>query len=175
MSGFDVKVSGNIGTILGPISSLAAGGGRQALQEGLSDGGDKVRTKVRKAMRAQTNPLKYETITSRVDGKRFGLAYIIKGDGKKTPIALFPHSVAGAVTAAPWGVSRTFKRSFVRPDTGALSARTTSKRFPVRKLYGPNMAKEVVKGQSLAAFEVGVSTDVLPAIERRLARLLAKG
>jgi hypothetical protein len=170
-----ITVSGNIAAIIGPISSLAAGGGRQALQEGLGDGGDKVRTKVRKAMRAQTNPLKYETITSRVSGSRFGLAYIIKGDGKATPINLFPHSAPGAVTAAPWGVSRTFKRSFVRPDTGALSARTTSKRFPVRKLYGPNMAKEVVKGQSLAAFEVGAGSDVLPAIERRLARLLSKG
>jgi hypothetical protein len=166
-----ISVSGSIASIVAPLSRLASGNGLRAVQDGLTEGGDKVRTKVRKALKAQTNPIKYATITSRVDGKRNGFSYFIEAKGGGLPIKEFPHSAPGSVSASPWGVARTFKRSFVKAG-GALVARLTRKRFPVRKLYGPSLSKELVKDQSLAAFEVGVRADVVPAIDKRLARLL---
>jgi hypothetical protein len=166
-----ITISGGTAEIAGPLSRVAAGAGLRAVQEGLTEGGDKVRTKVRKALKTQTNPLKYATITSRVDGLRAGMSYIIKAKGKGLPIEEFPHSAPGAVTASPWGVARTFKRSFVKAG-GALMARLSRSRFPIRKLFGPSLRKELVKDQSLAAFELGVRTDIVPAIDKRLARLI---
>ena len=167
-----IVVSGSLAEIITPLARAASGNALRALKEGLGEGGDKVRTKVRKALRAQTNVKKAESVNSRTSSVRAGLEYIIKGTGKGIPIEEFPVSAPGHVTASPWGVARVFKRSFVRPDTGAYSARLSSKRFPVRKLFGPSIAKEIVKDQSLAAFEAGVRSDVIPIIEKRLARIL---
>ncbi len=171
MSGISVVVSGTLGTIIAPLSKLTNPAAMQPLREGLYEGGDKVRTGVRKALKAQTNVLKYDSITSRVNSRREGLTYGITGEGKGLPIREFPHAAPGHIVASPWGVSHTFKRSFVKPDSGAFVARLSSKRFPIRKLYGPSLAKEIVKDQSLDAFEVGVATHVVPAIEKRLARV----
>jgi hypothetical protein len=167
-----IVVSGTMAQVMAPLRKIA-GGKMGVLENGLSDGGDKVRTKVRKALKTQTNVKKYGTITSRVQGARRGLSYVITGEGKGLPIDEFPVSAPGSVSASPWGVMRKFKRSFVR--AGKFVARLSSKRFPVRRLYGPSIAKEIVKDQSLAAFEAGVRTDIVPEIDKRLARLLSGG
>lgn len=167
-----IEVVGNVASIIAPLEKVADGN-LQPLKEGLYEGGDKVRTRVRRALRVQTNVTKAASINTRVLSVRAGLSYIIKGEGKGIPIKEFPVNASGSVTAAPWGVSRTFKRSFVKVG-GSFVARLTSKRFPLRKLYGPSVAKEIVKDQSLEAFEAGVRSDILPAINKRIARLLAR-
>jgi len=171
MSDFRVTVTGSLAEIIAPLSKLTNSEAMQPLREGLYEGGDKVRTKVRKALKVQTNVSKYTSITSRVDSRKNGLSYGITGEGKGLPISEFPHSAPGNIVATPWGKEHRFKRSFVKPDTGAFVARLSSKRFPIRKLFGPSLAKEIVKDQSLDAFETGVRTDVVPAIEKRLARM----
>lgn len=171
MSGFHVTVTGTLGEIIAPLSRLTDPAALQPLREGLYEGGEKVKTKVRKALKVQTNVSKYASITSRVNARKNGLTYGITGEGKGLPIVEFPHAAAGSIVATPWGVEHRFKRSFVKPDTGAFVARLSSKRFPIRKLFGPSLAKEIVKDQSLAAFEVGVKADVVPAIEKRIARM----
>lgn len=165
-----ITVKGTVAQVVAPLRKLADGN-MNVLLNGLSDGGDKVRTKVRKALKTQTNVKKYGTITSRVEGGRRGYDYVITGEGGGLPIAEFPVSAPGSVSASPWGVMRQFKRSFVR--AGKYLARISSKRFPVRKLYGPAISKEIVKDQSLDAFETGVRSDIGPEIDRRLARLLS--
>ena len=164
----EIVVSGSLATITAPMQNLASGADR-AMREGLYEGGDKVRTRVRRALKVQTNVKAYGSITQRVPGVRAGLTYIIRGEGKGMPIELFPVSAPGPVVASPWGVVHTFKRSFA--NRLGYRARTTSKRFPIRRLYGPSVAKEIVKDQSAEAFEAGVRADVLAAIEKRLARL----
>lgn len=166
-----IVVSGGLAEIIAPLQAL----GRNALQplrEGLYEGGDKVRTRVRRALREQTNVKKAASVNDRATSVRSGMSYIIRGVGKGLPIAEFPVTAAGAISASPWNVSRVFKRSFVHPSNGGYVARTSSKRFPVRKLFGPSIAKEIIKDRSLAAFHAGVRADIVPAINKRLARLL---
>lgn len=167
-----IVVEGSTATIVAPMQKLGANA-LQPLREGLYEGGDKVRTRVRRALRAQTNVLKAASVNTRVTSARAGLSYVIKGEGKGLPITEFPTSTPGGrIASSPWGVSRLFKRSFVKPNSGAFVARLTSKRFPIRKLFGPSIAKEIVKDRSLAAFEDGVRADIVPMIEKRMARLL---
>ena len=163
-----IKVSGNIAEIIAPFQQLGAGG-IMPLREGLYEGGDKVRTRVRRALKKQTGVSAYSTITQNVEGIRSGMSYLIKTDRGGLPIKLFPVSAPGSVSASPWGVSRTFKRSFVKAG-GKYMARISSKRLPVRSLYGASLKKEIVKDASLAAFDAGVKADIAPMIEKRLKR-----
>jgi hypothetical protein len=152
----------------------------RAISEGLREGGDKTRTAVRRALKAQTGVKAYKSITSRTrsyadDG---GLRYTIVGTGKGMKIEEFPVKITrgagGGVVSAPWAAGRKFKRSFVikgRGIEGAL-ARTTNKRFPVRKFYGPSVAKEIGQGQSASAFFAGAETFVLDRIIVRVGRAL---
>jgi hypothetical protein len=168
-----IAVSGNIAKIAAPITRLAGAEAQRAMVQGLIEGGDKVKTKVRKGLRKQTTPLNYSTITTRVAGVRAGMSYIIRATGKGLPLTLFPTRTPGHVEGGAWGHFQTFKRSFVRAD-GALMARLPgAKRFPVRRTFGPSLPKELVKDQSLSAFEAGVRSDIAPAIEKRLARIVS--
>lgn len=84
----------------------------------------------------------------------------------------------GEVYAVPWGIGRTFVRSFVKPD-GALRQANPGggghQKWRFRALYGPAIAKEIVKDRSLVAFETAVETIVMPEIEKRLASLVSEG
>lgn len=155
--------------------------GEVEMARGLNDAGDLVLTQVRKALQGQMNVLKYGTILDTTHGIPAApgrsvsghLTYAITASGKGLPIRDFPvqASVGGPVTAEPWGVAHTFKRSFVT-KTGRLLARRTASRFPIRGLRGPSPAKELVKGQSLDTFERAVPALVEPTIMRRLVRLM---
>lgn len=81
-------------------------------------------------------------------------------------------SAGGPVTASPWGVAHTFERSFVTSKRGLLRARRGKSREPIRALFGPSPAKEIVKDQALATFEAAVPGIVEPTIMRRLIRLM---
>jgi hypothetical protein len=68
------------------------------------------------------------------------------------------------VSAAPSGPRRVFPDTFIGPSLdGHVFARTTGKRFPIRKLWGRPVPAEMVKDQTKAAFESVVATE-LPAI-----------
>ena len=154
------------------VAKLGDGRVAQVAREGLQEGGDKVRTQVRRALKVQTNVKRYGVIVANVPGRLAGpLQYIISASGKGLPIQEFPYSVPGPVEASPWAVSRTFKRSFRQRYKGGLRARLSSKRFPIRSLYGPSLPKELIKDQSAAAFFKG-SSEVLQAIEKRVARIM---
>ncbi|MDC7784795.1 hypothetical protein PQJ75_00820 [Rhodoplanes sp. TEM] len=88
-----------------------------------------------------------------------------KGKGQWGPL---PQDFAPEVTSYPWGPAHTFQRSFWDPKRGPRAALPDNRH--IRTLYGPNLAKEIGKGQSLEAFHLGVQTEVVPAIQRKLAR-----
>ncbi|HWW46558.1 MAG TPA: hypothetical protein VNZ94_01810 [Xanthobacteraceae bacterium] len=169
-----IVVKGTLAEIIVPMVELSGPKAARALREGLYEGGAKVRTRVRRALKEQTNVKDYGTVVERVTDAKSGLTYIIKGDPKAVPITKFPVNSAGSVTAEPWNDARTFKRSFFKGGEPLKPmARTTSKRFPIRRLFGPSMAKELVKDDSLKAFEDGVGVDVMPVILKRLDRIVA--
>lgn len=152
----------------------------QAIARGLNEGGNKVRTQVQHALQRQTGLVKYRSVTSRlltISASPGKLDYQIIAKGRPAiPIKEFrvkrgPHGVV----AFPWAKEHDFKRSFVGSGgrvSGAFMARIGKERFPVRRLFGPSLAKELDKDQSAEAFNSGASAFVPPAIEKHLDKLL---
>ena len=166
----------------------------RAISQGLNEGGDKVRTQVRRAMRQQTGLLRLNSVTKRERNVRAfatGLApksgigpsrgasleYAVVYSGKPpTKPAEFKTSVktgpGGGVTVWMWNVAHKFKRSFQQKFRGGLRMRLGGSRLPVRAFDGPNLAKEAVKGDVAATFLAQSAALVPPMIEKRLARAL---
>jgi hypothetical protein len=158
-----------------------------AIARGLNESGDKVRTRVQRGLKEQTNVKTYRSITSRMRMTRAfaersrgagsggeALCYSIIASGKGIPIGEFPLSVTSkGVDAKSWGVDHLFRRSFREKLTGKLRARTGSSRFPLRALYGPSLPNEFDKGAMPGLFYASVGEFVPPALLKHLARALA--
>ena len=168
---------------------------RRAIAQGLNEGGDKVRTQVRAAMRQQTGLVRLSSVTSRERNVRAfatgfeaksgvgpprpgGLSYTIVYTGKPTKPKEFRWKATtgpgGGVTVWMWNVYHKFQRSFLGAGkiAGLLKMRKIGPRLPTRSFDGPNLAKEAVKGDVAHTFLVGAGTIVPPIIEKRLARAL---
>lgn len=154
-----------------------------AVARGLNEGGDLVRTQVRRALKEQTGVKAYRSITSRTEQAGKGtnraapgrLTYAIYASRKPIPLGEFPVKVTvgpgGGVDGKTWGVDHLFKRSFVLH--GKFKARLGSARMPIRTLLGPNLAKELTKDRSAAAFWSTTAEAVPPAVLKQLAKALS--
>lgn len=100
-----------------------------------------------KKQRARTNRLQYEIFSS-------GSALSLKEFGAK--------QFRFGVKAKPWGETQKFESAFIFTGTpksgnpfagGHAFIRTSGSSFPVRKMFGPAVPTEIVKGESKAAFE----------------------
>ncbi len=167
-----------------------------AIARGLNEGGDKVRTKVQKALQKQTSLVRYGSVTSRVRTARAfggqgdlssvskgsavgqGMSYQIIVSGKPTKMYEFKTQVTkgpgGGVTAWMWGNPHKFKRSFEGSGkiAGRLVMRTTGPRTPLRSFDGPNLAKEAIKDKSAEAFFATAETEVPAAVLKHLGKAL---
>jgi hypothetical protein len=146
-----------------------------AIAAGLNEGGEKVRTRVQQSLWKQTGATKYSSITQRVrvaPSGASGLAYGIVVAGRPVmKISEFKWKATGkGVEAKTWGVDHLFKRSFLLH--GGFKARLGPSRFPVRTLYGPNLAKELTQGATPQVFAAASRAYVGPAILKHLARVL---
>lgn len=173
-----ILVSLRDGGLAAYATRLQAAGetGRVELARGLNQAGDQIRTIVRQRLKTQMGVLRYgvvESHTRSVPATPALLEYTIFGSGKGLPIKEFPVAAAiGApVTAEPWAVSHTFARSFMTAKKGLLRARRGKERKPIRALYGPSPAKELIKAETAEAFERAVPMLVVPIIMTRLAKL----
>jgi hypothetical protein len=75
------------------------------------------------------------------------------------------------VSAALWNVRRRFDGAFPGPGGHAFK-RTTAKRFPIEKLWGPSIPKEMVKGATQAAFYQVVQASLPERLAHELCRVL---
>ena len=151
---------------------------QQALREALSAAGGKARTQVRRALREQTNVKAASDVNVRTRSFMNGsaLEYKIEGINKALPIDRVKGlevqtGQGGGVSAAPWNAPRQFQRSFVLD--GKYVARTGPDRFPLRRLWGPSIMKELVKGESKDTFERYATAELEAQVTRKLERLLA--
>ena len=170
---------------------------RREMERGLINGGDKLRTEVRKALKYQTGVIRYGAITQGVRGylDKGDLSYVIAASGSGLPIRNFKttatggrrfgnyrdqkrdgsgqfgglRSKGGGVTSAVWNAPRTFQRSFRRKD-GEFVAVLPGKRSK-RKLFGPSLPKELPVGQSVATWKAGADK-ILDAVMDRLEGLM---
>jgi hypothetical protein len=157
-----------------------------ALARGINEGGDKVRTQVQRALKAQTGVIKYQSITKRISTTRAypaynagagSMTYQIIAHGKGMPIVEFPVAVtARGVDAKTWGVDHLFKRSFAIKGKGVdgYRARLGDKRYPIRKLRGPSLTKEILQGRTVGVFQDSVMRFVRPAVYKHLLKAMSE-
>ncbi len=154
-----------------------------ALARGINEGGDKVRTQVQRALKTQTGVTKYASVTSRMKDSGRGwnraapgkLIYAIVATGKGIPIREFPVADTGhGIDAKTWGVDHLFRRSFAIKGRGpaGFRARLGDKRFPIRKLYGPSLPKELTKGDAVQVFHATAQRFVPPAVMKHLLKTM---
>jgi len=169
-----------------------------AIRQGLNEGGDLVRTDVRRALQKTTGLRTYKSVTSRTRSTAAtegALRYTIIGSGKGIPIKEFTTKgtlgPGGGVVSNPWATLHKFKRSFVGKGkiAGQFRARLPGpgvekwvkggmygvhkiKTHPIRALYGPSIPKEMLQGPVPGLFLISAGAQVPPAIIKRVSRAL---
>ena len=145
------------------LAALGEGQARTALSRALNHEGDKGRTQVKRALVRQTG-IKYgavEKAMATIRATPVTLIYALKARGDETNIAWFGGvQRRKGVSAAPWNKRRIFRHAFIVPRVGRAFIRTSKKRLPIRSLYGANLARELVKDSSAAAWQSGVANIV---------------
>lgn len=132
---------------------------------------DKERTAVRRAM-AQASGAPYGRVvrvTRTKPASAGDLSYAINSEDEPTSLADYrPRETRKGVTAAPWRVRRTFGGSFMMGGRwqdritlnlgGQVYVREGKARFPIVKLWGPILPREMVRegGEPLTAWGRGV-------------------
>lgn len=163
----------------------ALGGGQAArlMAMALNREGDKGRTRVRRAVMEQTG-IRSHQLTKAIRTKRAGpgrLAYEIEAKGTETNISMFGLKVTWregsamgqirmlqTVSAAPWNTRRVFPGVFsIKRFDNKVFKREGKGRFPLKPVFGPNLAREIVKAQSKAEFET-----IAPKVGVEVGRLL---
>ena len=158
------------------LAALGGGQARIAMSRALNHEGDKGRTQVKRALVKQTG-IKYGAVDKAMATIRATpatLTYRLKARGNETNIAWFGGAQRQkGVSAAPWNKRRIFAHSFIVPKFGRAFIRTSKKRLPIRWLYGPNLARELVKDTSAAAWQSGVA-NLVARIGHEIARMLPR-
>jgi len=157
---------------------------QRAMDQSLMNGGNKVRTDVRRALMKVTGAKRYASIVNRTRSRYVGFhqagVYVIyvKGGPMKLDEFRFragPHGISAAL----WAVDRQFKRSFVLPGKDASNPANFRARLPggshskLRRLYGPNLAKEATDGQPARVFLLSAREHVGQEMAKRLGKAMA--
>jgi hypothetical protein len=156
------------------LAALGEGQARTALSRALNHEGNKGRTQVKRALVKQTG-IKYGAVNKAMATIRATpatLTYTLKARGDETNIAWFGGvQRRKGVSAAPWHKRRIFRHSFIVPRFSRAFIRTSKSRLPIRPLYGPNLARELVKDSSAAAWQSGVA-NIVARVGHEVGRML---
>jgi hypothetical protein len=156
------------------LAALGDSQARTALSRALNHEGDKGRTRVKRALVKQTG-IKYGAVDKAMVTVRATpatLTYTLKARGDETNIAWFGGvQRRKGVSAAPWNKRRIFRH--IVPRFGRAFIRTSKCRLPIRPLYGPNLARELVKDSSAAAWQSGVA-NIVARVGHEIGRLLPR-
>jgi hypothetical protein len=156
------------------LAALGEGQARTAMSRALNHEGDKRRTQVKRALVKQTG-INYGAVdkaTATVRATPATLTYTLKARGDETNIAWFGGvQRRKGVSASPWNRRRIFTRSFIVPRFGRAFMRTSRNRLPIRPLYGPNLARELLKDSSAAAWQSGIA-NIVARVGHEIGRML---
>ena len=143
----------------------------RAFNRALNREGDKIRTSVRRALRQQTgaNMALINRETKAYRSSFANLVYTIEARGDPLGLSHFsPSQFKYGVRAKPWGRFQRFPKAFLVGSLGNNAfVRETSARFPIKKMFGPALPKEMLKDATLRAFETA-TPDVLAEATRQL-------
>lgn len=170
----DDDVLKRFGNQLGAIGEAKA---VQVMYRALNRGGDETRTQIRRSLVKQTG-IKYGLINravTTVPAHSTRLAYTLEAKGDETNLSLFGAKQGKrGVSAAPWGKRRAFKGTFIIARYGGkVFKRTTKARFPIKQVYGPNIARELHRSPTVDNWQLA-NGFILKRIEHEIGRILPK-
>lgn len=150
---------------------------KRIFMRALNRGGDQGRTQVKRSLVRQTG-IKYGLIHKAVETIRAHpgrLAYTLSATGSETNLYLFDaQQKKRGVRAAPWNKRRIFKSTFIVDAYGGkVYKRTGANRGPIEQLWGPNIARELVREPTINEWHK-VGPFVIDRVEHELGRLFAK-
>ncbi|USQ97255.1 hypothetical protein [Caulobacter sp. RL271] len=174
------------------LAALSEGGAAKVMARALNHEGDKKRTQVQRKL-AEATGLRYRDIAKAIRTVRATkgrLEYKLEFNGRETNLNVFQaRQTKQGVSAAPWGVRRIFPHTFIVAKyggrvfkrTGEASKATRYKlmdyghkghgRLPIRQVYGPNLAREVLKGEPIEAWEAN-HNDLIDRVGHEIEREL---
>lgn len=131
------------------LNRLSYHDGKRAFARALNYGGDRARTQVKRSLAKQTG-IKYGLVNKAVTTDRANagnLAYSLIAVGGETNLNLFgAKQRKKGVSAAPWKKRRIFRSTFIVDEYGGkVYKRQGQARGPLEPLWGPNIARELVR------------------------------
>lgn len=152
------------------LLQMGRGKTQKVMGRALNYEGAKVFTSVRRAVREQSSIptwVVWRAMRSRKASTKMGgsLEFAIIGRGRELSLRHFgPRQLAAGTRAKVWGRLQMYHEAFMGPRPGMVSVklgghvftRTTSKRFPIKRLSGPSVPREMVRDQSRAVFEASI-------------------
>jgi len=162
------------------LAAVGNGLARTVMARALNHEGDKGRTQVKRALTRVTG-ISYNRIERGLATHRANqgsLRYELRQRGSETNLGLFQARQTGSgVSAAPWNKRHIFRGnnpsrgSFFLPGTPIVYIRTTKSSYPIEPLFGPNLAREIVKGEPAQAWRL-VTSSLASRVGHELARVL---
>lgn len=174
---------------LGALGEFRA---RQVMARGLNRAGMPTLTKVRREIARRTSApmaiVRKQVVPGRawagLAGGSGRLEFSIRASGQALPLAVFkPRELKVGVRAKVWGRFQRFEGAFMRggqwPNRVQLSmggqvfVRTSAKRLPIERMYGPALPKELVEEQVVQVFHgaaARLGDDIAHELDRELSR-----
>jgi len=148
-----------------------------AIRRAVNHTGDKMVTLVARSLAKQTS-VKYSTAKKALLVQRASYdqgSFRIAARGGYIPLKEFSaRQTNRGVSANVWGKRRVFPHSFIAPSLGGQAfIRMGKGRNPIRKMWGPALPAEMVKGETAAMFLATVATELPARVEHEVAALLA--
>jgi hypothetical protein len=133
------------------IAQLSDGEVNTVFARALNHEGDKGRTEVKRSL-VKVTGIQYGKINKNmkiIRANKNSLQYKLEQRGEETNISDFgAKQGAKGVSAKPWNQRRVFPGTFmIKKYGGKTFTRTSKERFPIEGVYGPNLAREIVKGE----------------------------
>lgn len=162
---------------LGPHFRHVAEEHPNAVARALNHTGGVARTRVIRALVQQTGARRPAVVNSMqsVRANEGTLQFLIIASGAHLSLKEFgARQTRRGVSAAPWRQRRVFPGAFVAASIGGhVFSRKGTARLPIGKLWGPAVPREMVRGESAAAFTSVVDGHLPGRLEHEIARLLA--
>lgn len=157
---------------------IASQRGKTAMRMALNDTGRQVTTKVKRSLAKQSG-VQYGAVNKAMTqsfASNAHLEFHIKGTGKHFGLTDFKASQRKkGVSAAPWGKRRIFPHTFFVPKLGNQVFRRTGKlRFPIEKLWGPSIPREMVRDEVPVIFKTTADAVFPMQVRKQFQRLMPK-
>jgi hypothetical protein len=163
------------------LRELGADKSRKIMARALNYEGRKSFTLVKRAIRDQSS-VSYEAINKGTKfmgtstGASAAMRTVIDADGEYLVLKYFkPRQIRMGVSATVWGKRQRYKGAFGapggRPELSTPFHRLSRKRYPIKPLFGANLAVEMVK-DTPPAIHAGSVPRIADRIEKEIAAVL---